>query len=307
MSLALDLIELTEVGGQPRKLAAEIHRQLRAAPDGLPLPVPLEHIAKAGGIVEITERETTTFEGMLVANATKTSGAVVLRKGLRRGRRNFTLGHEIGHFVTPYHRPPPSGFICDAAGLQAKRAGSTPFNGRTALERMEVEANEFSLALLIPVPEFRSERGRLGGDDLSHVQPLAKLFGTSTEVMARTYVDTSAEMIAILATRAGRLVKFFLPPRFPYLGLSKGTAVPLASVTAAAIKTEQSGRCTRMVRVSPETWLERPARSAELYEQVLPQENGWALTLLRVEEPSGADDDDEVESAWPAPRFSYGR
>jgi Zn-dependent peptidase ImmA (M78 family) len=307
--LTLDPMELADVGGQPRKLAAEIHRQLRAQQGNISLPIPLAQIAAALGVEEIVERETTTFEGMLVASADKSRGGIVLRKGMQRGRRNFTLGHEIGHFVNPYHKPPPAGFVCVREGLAGRRADGKKWDQRSAFERMEIEANEFSVALMVPTPEFRKSRERLSGSDLRHIQTLANLFATSKEVMSRIYVDTSPEKIGIVTSLNGQLRSFILPPSFPYLGLGKGRPLPSRSLSEHFLKTATPGGVSGLLPISADVWLDRSPRNVELFEQVIAQRDGFAITLLRIQEPDEdeADEQEEVERRWSATRFAYGR
>jgi hypothetical protein len=308
-ALALDLMDLADIGGQPRKLAGEIHRQIRVQFGDLVLPMPLRDIAAAMGIDEIQHRATTTFEGMLIAPPDKSRGVIVLREGLPKGRLNFTLGHEIGHFANPYHHPPSEGFVCVGSGMGARRGDGKAWDQRTAYERMEIEANEFSVALLVPPPEFRKSRDRLAGCDLAHLEPLAKLFGTSLEVMARIYVDTSPDRIAILTSHQGRLQRFILPPGFPYLGLAKNHPLPQRSASAAFLRSAQPGQISTLAPVRTDAWLDRSPARVELCEQTLAQRDGRAMTLLLLDEPDQdeRDDEDEVEQRWAGPRFAYGR
>lgn len=308
-ALTLDLMDLTDIGGQPRKLANEIHRQIKAQSGELTLPMPLREIALALGIDEIQERPTTTFEAMLIATPDKSRGTIVLREGLLKGRRNFTLGHEIGHFVNPYHKPPTDGFVCAAPGMRARRADGKAWDQRSPYERMEIEANEFSVALLVPVLEFRAARDRLAGCDLLHIEPLAKLFGTSKEVMARIYVDTAPEKIGILTSNNGQLQNFVLPMTFPYLGLAKGHSLPSRSASAAFLKSAKPGQASEIVPVRPDAWLDRSPAGVQLCEQTFAQRGGWAMTMLMLEEPDEdeRDENEEVERRWSEPRFAYGR
>lgn len=308
-ALTLDLMDLADIGGQPRKLANEIHRQIRAQNGDLTIPMPLREIALALGIDEIQERPTMTFEGMLVATPDKARGTIVLREGLLRGRRNFTLGHEIGHFVNPYHKSPADGFVCDASAMRVRRAGGKAWDQRSPYERMEIEANEFSVALMVPAPEFRKARDNLSGCDLLHIEPLANLFGTSKEVMARIYVDTAPEKIGVLTSHNGRLRSFLLPTTFPYLGLAKGHPLPPRSASAAFVKSSRPGQASTIVPVCPDAWLERSQAGVRLCEQTLTQRDGWAMTMLVLDEPDDDehDEDEEVERRWSEPRFAYRR
>ena len=48
--------------------------------------------------------ETAGFEGALIRASDLLLGAIVVRESIRRsGRKNFTIAHEIGHFVLPGH------------------------------------------------------------------------------------------------------------------------------------------------------------------------------------------------------------
>ncbi len=307
--LALDLMELADVGGQSRKLANELHRQMRAQFGQLTLPMPLASIAYALGIEEIRDEPTTSFEGMLVASADKSRGAIVLRKGMQRGRRNFTLGHEIGHFVNPYHKPPPEGFKCLPKGMAARRSDGKVWEDRAQYERMEIEANEFSVALMVPTPEFRAAREKLPGCDLRHLGPLVELFATSKEVMSRIYVDTAHEKVGILTSKEGLLQNFILPKPFPFLGLARGRPLSSRSLSASFLASATPGNVSDLGRVRADVWLERSPSPISLYEQVMVQRDGWATTMLIVEEPDEdeQEEDDEVERRWHGPRFAYGR
>lgn len=308
--LTLDLMDLADVGGQPRKLAAEIHRQIRAQAGNLPLPLPLASIAAAAGITEIIDRPTTSFEGTLVTSPDKSQGVVVLRAGMPRGRRNFTLGHEIGHMINPYHRPSRAdGFVCVSRDMHARRRGNVSWDKRPALERMEVEANEFSVSLLVPAQEFQQQRAKLSGCDLGHIEPLARLFGTSKEVMARIYVDTSPERIAMLTSQYGKVQRLILPDRFPYLGLKKDLPLPPRSLSASFLGIATPGQLSGLCAVRADAWLESSKAQTELCEQTLAQRDGWAMTMLTLDEPDEDEEEEEaeVELRWAGARFAYGR
>lgn len=306
-TFTIDLMDLADVGAQPRKAAQEIHRQLRSQCGELPLPVPLRDLADALGIEKIHQKQTTTFDGMLIATPDKSRGEIILREGMLPGRRNFTLGHELGHFTNPYHRPPATGFVCQSADLRARRAGGKAWDDRTIFERMEIEANEFSAALLVPVPEYRVARLGLAGCDLTHLEVLARTFGTSKEFMCRIYVDTAPEKIAVLASKDGRIQRFILPPTFPYLGLAKGHPLPPRSAAVSFLASAQPGQCSGHRSASTDVWLDRSAAGTALTEQTLVQRDGWAMTLLTVDQPEDDEQDEEANIArsWYEPRFAY--
>lgn len=294
-SVSIDLMALADIGGHPKKLAYEIQRQLRTQFTTVPVPVPLEEIAAALGIVEIVDHETDTFEGTLIVSGDK--GAVALRKGMVPGRRRFTLGHEIGHFANPFHRLARSDFRCTAVDMHKKRSAALEWDDRPAWDRIEIEANEFSNALLLPGPEYRIARSSLGSDvDVEHIAVLAKMFGVSLEVLAKTYVHTSRDLLAVILSKDGAVRRVMAPSGFPYLGLKKGVPIPSRSVTSTFPRLHARRAASVLSEVPADVWLERSNADQSVHEQVLALANGHAMTLLYVEETEA--DEDEDDSRW---------
>ena len=101
--------------GSPHGLVAKI---LKALP-GLAAPVPIEDLARQLDISEIAALETEGFEGGLLTDANRSRGVILVNRASRRGRRRFTVGHELGHFLIPTHKPIRSeGFLCSLDGMR---------------------------------------------------------------------------------------------------------------------------------------------------------------------------------------------
>jgi hypothetical protein len=290
----LDLMALADLG-QPRRLALEIHRQLRERFKTVPLPVPLEKIATAVGIVGIREFDTDAFEGTLVI--VNGDGAIGLRAGMRSGRKNFTLGHEVGHFVIPSHRLTKTRFECSAADMRRfPTVGGNP-DSRPVLERIEIEANEFSAELIVPMPEFRGCRRKLGkGVDLAHVGVLARDFDVSSEVMSQVYVHDIGEPAVVILAKNGVVRRVIPGPKFPYMGLRAGRSLPDDCFTRRWLRSAEVGQISDLRDVPAHHWIERGAGITGLYEQVLPQIDGWSSTLLTVE--TTEEDEEADDSRW---------
>lgn len=304
--LTFDLMELSEVGARPDKQAGEILRQVRAQCGELPLPIPIMAIATALGIESVEERDTDTFEGALVALPDKSRGTVVLRKGLTCGRRNFTFGHELGHFVNPYHRPPTNGFYCNSHDLAERRQGGRPWKERSPFERMEVEANEFSSFLNVPRQEFRNDLKRLSDPDVRHIVNLADRYSVSKEMMAQIYITEVPEKLGIVTSHGGRISRCILPTNFPYLGLRKGQPIPHRSATVEFAKKHSSGAVSELRSVPADVWLDRSPDGVTVCEQVLLQREGWAMTMIVIEDAE-EDEGDAATRTWYEPKFSYNR
>ena len=289
----IDLMPLADIGN-PKRLALEIHKQLRQQYGSVPTQMPLEALAQAVGIVGIKEFETSSFDGTLV---TKDGvGAIGLRKGLPSGRRNFTLGHELGHFLIPTHQVRGK-FECSSKVMRFGRGKAAEWDRKPEVERIEVEANEFSATLLVPVPEFREERTKLGRtSDVAHVKTLAQIFAVSQEMMAQIYVTQSAAKSAIILSQSGVVKRVIPKSDFPFLGLRAGAELPRLSLTKQFQRSNDTGSTSSADEVDVHTWIEVQGLVTSVVEQVTLQRDGWATTLLTVEED---DRDNEVDDrSW---------
>jgi hypothetical protein len=289
----IDMMELADVA-QPSKIAYELHRQLRAQFGSIPRRIPLTGIADAIGIAGIAEFDTDHFEGTLVIK--DGIGAIGLRRGLGQGRRNFTLAHEIGHFLIPNHRFQRVKFECVTADINKRRVREGDWANRPHLERIEIEANEFSAALLVPSPEFQEERRRLSAScDISHVRRLAELFAVSHEMMAQIYVNSAQEKAAIITSKNFAVKRVMASTGFPYLGLKAGSPLPPQAM-ARTLRLGLGENISDLREVLTDYWLERRGSVSAVYEQVLFQKNGWATTLLLVDENEAEEEEDD--SHW---------
>lgn len=289
-SINIDPMELADIG-QPVKLAQEIHRQLRNQLVEVPRRIPLAGIAESVGVAGFKEFDTDRFEGTLVIE--DGYGAIGLRKGLRSGRRNFTIGHELGHFLIPTHRLLKTRFECAKRDLAVGNTNGQ--SSRLSPDHIEAEANEFSAALLVPVPEYQKERHCLGsGCDVAHIRQLAEIFDVSQEMMANIYVNSSDEKIAIVTSHRGLVRRIMIPKGgFPYLGLRRDSPLPGNSLTRTFNPPPGQPQISELCEVATHTWLERKGRVSSLYEQVFVQEDGWSMTLLNVDEEQIDEDEDD--------------
>jgi hypothetical protein len=210
----------------------------------------------------------------------------------RSGRRNFTLGHEIGHFLIPNHRFQRTKFECATADMRRERAGRS-WDTSPILERVEVEANEFSATLLVPGPEYRDERKKLSAtSDVAHIRHLAEAFDVWQEMMARRYVSMSDDNIAVIISHLGQVKRVIPKTSFPYLGLRKDVPIPVGALTHMS-KSSASDSVSELCEVPTHVWLERRGNVTSLYEQVFVQEEGWVMTLLVVDEDEIDDGEDD--------------
>jgi Zn-dependent peptidase ImmA (M78 family) len=272
--------------GSPSGFVGKI---LKAEPN-LTIPVPIEELARQLDIADIRDLSSEGFEGALITDDTRSSGFILVNRAARRGRRRFTIGHELGHFLMTTHKPPPGGFQCTRADMRR-------WSGKdeSSAVRMEVEANEFAALILMPPPVWCAELAKFRSPDLAHVVTLAGLFDVSKEAAARAYAQYNEEPIAVAVANNGRIDKIYRDiTRFPRLAVKSGDAVPANSLLFHAAR--QLDHPSTIAEARAELWLEsdwgKPLPG--LYEQVFFQQNGFALILLWAE----LAEEEEEEDSW---------
>ena len=291
--MLIDRMALDGIGNAVA-IADAVLRQL----GDVPIPVPIAEIAGASGISEIKRIETKGFEGALIAPDHKATGIILVNDRSRPERRRFTIGHELGHFLNPWHRPPEGGFRCSKADMFARE------DGGKARMKMEVEANEFSAEMLMPKTCFKQDLKKLTSPGLEHVVELAVRYETSKLATARRFVDLHDDAAAIVLTKDGVIEHLHRSRNFPFISLKSGQAVHGKSATACFDGDEDG--CSDTDSVVPALWTEKELRpGSEMYEQVLVQSGGYRITLLSIDESECDDDDEEYarDRADRRPRF----
>src|SRR5579859_1785246 len=86
----------------PEALLATIHKLQNGV---FPIPIPIEEWAAALDITAIEAMETEGFEGGLLMFADRSSASILVNKHNDERRQRFTIGHELGHFLLPWHTP----------------------------------------------------------------------------------------------------------------------------------------------------------------------------------------------------------
>jgi len=271
--------------GSPDGLVAKI---LKAEPS-LRYPVPIENLARQLGIDEIAELETEAFEGSLIADEKKQKGFILVNKAAKDGRRRFTIGHELGHFCIPAHKPIKNDkFLCSLDDMRTWTAAE-----HDTYARMEMEANKFSALLLMPPRLLSPYLVGLGDPNLKHVLRVHEDFDVSKDAAARAFAQYNEKPIAVAVVHEGIVLRIYRHMKFPKLSVQQKNKVPDGSTYWRLGTTDSNPSELREV-VSGQ-WLQSDwgKRLPELYEQVLRQQRGFALILLWPELPE--EDNDEFD------------
>jgi len=96
---------------------------------------------------------------------------------------------------------------------------------------MEVEANKFSSLILIPPPFLRIKLRNQPSPDLQHIPQLAGDFQVSKQAMAHAYAEYHPELVAIVVTQNGQVLRCYRNPvRFPFIQIKRGDPIPRGSL-----------------------------------------------------------------------------
>jgi Zn-dependent peptidase ImmA (M78 family) len=283
-NLTLDRMAIEEAGPNPERLAEAIHKQLAITTAA----IPAEAIAYALDISEIRYAPLQSFEGALLTTAERNRGAILINAGANPQRRRFTLAHELGHFLNPWHIPHiEAGFMCAQHEVQY---GSVRGNvGKTRHDMQELEANRFAIELLAP----RRVIERMSTDEpsLKDVLDIAVTLDLSKSSAGRRYAELHPAPLALAFTQHGRIIYTITSRDCPRIYLNKGDclftpqAIALDNILTSEIGIEVpngSGRSTEIM----------------VFAETLFQQNGYAMTLLNLKpDEDDGDDADDADDA----------
>lgn len=198
------LAELEPRPGAVREIAARLHLEL--------------HDVEADG-----------FEGALIRATNAPIGAIAVRNSIREaGRKNFTIAHEIGHFVLPGHDH--ASVVCTADDV----ADWTDVRTERNRER---EANEFAAELLMPT-ELVRVIARGSTPSLDVIEKIAREFDASLSAAASRYCDVVVERCAVIWSTDRSIQWAKRSPAFPFF-LPKGWAIKESTFAARCFAGER--------------------------------------------------------------------
>lgn len=285
--ITIDRIELADIAN-PIKLATAVIDNLSS----VSLPIPVREIATALDIIEIKPITTAGFEGGLITPDDKSTGCILVNENNHPRRQRFTIGHELGHYLNPWHKPgAEKSFMCSKKDMIASQ-----FSPAQSRLKMEVEANQFSAELLMPAKLLRADIKRLKAPEIDHVVSLSDKYDVSKESMGRRYVELQDEPCAVIFSKDGKISYTVKGQYFPLLeAWMSGEDLPNKSITRKLDET--AGYSSEWEEHPSDIWLKNNQRYESIYEQVLIQEDNRRITLLTL------GDEKERDSSWSKPSW----
>lgn len=185
----------------PAAAAIDLHTILRTVHAGnLYLPVDVKLIALEVSksafpdhpIKNIHGENLPGFEGALFGkkNGVKTDWNILYNNAVTKGRQNFTLAHEFGHYLL--HRSRQQNFECSQRDM---------VRWDSEEGKIEAEANRFASFMLMPIDDFKEQIG--DGISLDIIGHCADRYQVSLTAAARKWIEFTPKDACIVVSRDG--------------------------------------------------------------------------------------------------------
>jgi Zn-dependent peptidase ImmA (M78 family) len=141
-------------------------------------PVPIEEVAVSLGVTVLREPTDDDLSGFLFRDRKRKSVVVGVNANHHPNRQNFTIGHELGHFLLHEGNE-----VHVDRGFQIKLRNEASSTGVDVEER---ESNLFAAELLMPARFLQKDFEKIDGLDLNNesvVGELADKYGVSSQAM----------------------------------------------------------------------------------------------------------------------------
>jgi Zn-dependent peptidase ImmA (M78 family) len=277
---------------RPARAANQISSMLNEVlgPDRFPVDVvqlaqEYSKVTSADPIVQVVGEAFDDFDGMLKASSDQSKWMIIYNTNCTEGRQRFTIAHEFGHYIL--HRKDQRLFECSSS--RASEKGSVDRN-------LEKEADEFAVALLMPLDDFRRQiKSKEPGFELfSH---LAERYGVSLTAAALRWINVAPKRAVLVASRDG----FMLWASSNQAAYNSGAVFATRKNTielpesALAVREDCPAYGAKQ-KVPAHYWFENEHPELELIETMVATEQyDYTLTLLLLPDIDGGYDDDRED------------
>lgn len=224
-------------------------------------------------IKKIQPAELESFEGALFPLRKSGKWAILYNPNIREaGRINFTIAHELGHYLS-HRKLRPGGFECG----EAKVLG---VDDASAERDIEQEADAFASYLLMPLADYRAQVGRseMSLDLLNHVADRYAVSRTAAAIKWLDFTDKRAMLVVATngfvlwcwRSKAAKRSRLFF---------ERGMPLPDGSLAANRKRSEKAGDLG--VTLAPNTW---PVNSEVREMAILADNYEMTISLLIFED-----------------------
>ena len=178
---------------------------LRSIPEDERFPVDVERLAiewspivdRTAWITKVAGRDLDGCDGALIDARERGKGwGIAFDKGIvSKGRRRFTIAHELGHFLLHRHLAPDGGFRCRPEDLATWDHERSP---------QEAQANRFAARLLMPLDDLRRHAPAQAAVGLAELGRLAdERYGVSLTSCALQWLEITSQRAVLVVSRDG--------------------------------------------------------------------------------------------------------
>lgn len=236
------------------------------------------------------------FDGALLRTSTAKTGWTIIHNNgfVSKGRINFTLAHELGHYLV--HRARfPNGFRCTQEDV---------VRWETDYKATELEANTFAAYLLMPLHDFRRQVPDDSEVTWDVLSSCADRYGVSLISATLRWLEYTQRRAILIVSRDGFVL--WAKPSKPALrtGIflrTKTTAVEVPAGSLAANQSLSAGRTDTIAHLG-NTWF-----AENLTETVIRSDAyDFTMSLLQLGAPDlrAAVDDEETDELRPDADFA---
>lgn len=266
--MKINRMDLDDIGNKPIPLAKELLNQI-GRPSGA---TPLEEISKAIDIVEIKYDMQVSFEGALFSPEGKAYGSIIINPSKGDHRARFTLGHEIGHYLLPFHH---GEFACFPQDINQGNYGSL-----STEQKLEFQANQFAAELLLPSSNHLIDEEAFVNMSCEQICAMTQKYQVSAEMGFRRMCDLSEFPMSVFFFKDKKLRYFYRSDCFPFPKINKKHSQMPIHCASSELSFEENS-CSSCQVIDWQIWLYNFDRRS-LIEQTFMQENGFQVVLLKL-------------------------
>jgi hypothetical protein len=245
----------------PQAFAQALLTSLNAKP-----PIDVEAIAQALQL-DIRHVNSRAYDGAMFPFRYRAGGILTVNGNAERGRRRFTLAHEIGHYVLPSKA---SAAACSLRSVVAWGHQKT---------RGERDADRFAVELLLPADDVRSMVSRQGLT-IRTIEQIKKVFDVSLTAAAYRAVEFVEDESAVVVTIDG-IVSHYHPSRTWHHRIR--TNRPVGDYTAARHLFDGKWSHDLCDIIYLTEWVKPADREAKVWEEAVYQASySTVISLLTV-------------------------
>jgi hypothetical protein len=191
----------------PERWAIDLSRLLNIALGIDRFPIDVKEVAKEYSRLRYPKEPITyiagdnlpTFDGALLpAPAGKSGWGIFYNNAMSsRGRINFTLAHEFGHYLMHRHQF-PTGTRCNAQDVT---------RWDSEYQQVEHQANRFAANFLMPLDDFRRQINPRSEVDLDQLSSCATRYGVSFFAACMRWIEYTERRAVMVVSRDGYILR----------------------------------------------------------------------------------------------------